>query len=188
MQNNTNNEGLQQQGLHTLAEYTKFKLCKNGAESAETVQVINGALERFPDNPKIQDYYCEYFCRLSYSNEVAITVKALGCHRNVLKLFKEAKTRETAAYRFHGFYNLLINFGATDIPEEKGLGAEEILKYINSEKTCGIIKKGLAIIDKILHFNSDIQNGLHLEMYVNGSVVNPEKYYGKSLKELSAKK
>lgn len=36
--------------------------------------------------------------------------------------------------------------------------------------------------------NSDIQNGLHLEMYVNGSVVNPEKYYGKSLKELSAKK
>ena len=36
--------------------------------------------------------------------------------------------------------------------------------------------------------NSDIQNGLHLEMYVNGSVVNPEKYYGKSLKELSVKK
>ena len=35
--------------------------------------------------------------------------------------------------------------------------------------------------------NSDIQNGLHLEMYVNGSVVNPEKYYGKSLKELSVK-
>lgn len=35
--------------------------------------------------------------------------------------------------------------------------------------------------------NSEVKNGLHLEMYINGSVVNPEKYYGKSIKDLSNK-
>lgn len=32
--------------------------------------------------------------------------------------------------------------------------------------------------------NSDVDNGLHFEMYKNGSVINPEKYYNKSIKEL----
>ena len=34
--------------------------------------------------------------------------------------------------------------------------------------------------------NSEVKNGLHVEMYKNGSVINPEKYYGKSIKELSS--
>lgn len=33
--------------------------------------------------------------------------------------------------------------------------------------------------------NSDIKQGLHFEMYKNGSVINPEKYYDKSVKDLS---
>ena len=32
--------------------------------------------------------------------------------------------------------------------------------------------------------NNDVTNGLHFEMYKNGSVINPEKYYDKSIKEL----
>ncbi len=32
--------------------------------------------------------------------------------------------------------------------------------------------------------NSDVKHGLHFEMYKNGSVINPEKYYDKLLKEL----
>ncbi len=32
--------------------------------------------------------------------------------------------------------------------------------------------------------NSEIKNGLHFEMYKNGSVINPEKYYDKSVKDL----
>lgn len=30
--------------------------------------------------------------------------------------------------------------------------------------------------------NNDVTNGLHFEMYKNGSVINPEKYYDKSIK------
>lgn len=33
--------------------------------------------------------------------------------------------------------------------------------------------------------NSDVNQGLHFEMYKNGSVINPEKYYDKSVKDLS---
>ncbi len=33
--------------------------------------------------------------------------------------------------------------------------------------------------------NSDVKQGLHFEMYKNGSVINPEKYYDKSVKELT---
>ena len=58
-----------------------------------------------------------------------------------------------------------------------------------------VVKKGdIVSLGKIIGksgtctLNNEIKNGLHLEMYVNGSVVNPNKYYGKSLKELSAKK
>lgn len=32
---------------------------------------------------------------------------------------------------------------------------------------------------------SDVQNGLHFEMYKNGTVINPEKFYDKSVKDLS---
>lgn len=32
--------------------------------------------------------------------------------------------------------------------------------------------------------NSDVKQGLHFEMYKNGSVINPEKYYDKSVKDL----
>lgn len=32
---------------------------------------------------------------------------------------------------------------------------------------------------------SDVANALHFEIYKNGSVINPEKYYDKSLKEIS---
>ena len=32
--------------------------------------------------------------------------------------------------------------------------------------------------------NSEIKNGLHFEMYKNGSVINPEKYYDRSVKDL----
>lgn len=62
------------------------------------------------------------------------------------------------------------------------------LSEVNVKK--GDVVTGGKVIGKsgTCALNSDIQNGLHLEMYVNGSVVNPEKYYGKSLKELSAKK
>ena len=35
--------------------------------------------------------------------------------------------------------------------------------------------------------NSDVKNGLHFEMYKSGQVINPEKYYDKSLKELYCK-
>lgn len=31
----------------------------------------------------------------------------------------------------------------------------------------------------------DVANGLHFEMYKNGSVINPEKYYDKSVKDLA---
>ena len=34
--------------------------------------------------------------------------------------------------------------------------------------------------------NSDVANGLHFEMYKNGQVINPEKYYDKSLKDLES--
>lgn len=34
--------------------------------------------------------------------------------------------------------------------------------------------------------NPEIKYGLHVEMYKNGSVINPEKYYDKSIKELSS--
>ncbi len=33
--------------------------------------------------------------------------------------------------------------------------------------------------------NGDVKNGLHFEMYKNGTVINPEKYYDKSVKELT---
>ena len=33
--------------------------------------------------------------------------------------------------------------------------------------------------------NSEIKQGLHFEIYKNGQVINPEKIYGKQLKELS---
>lgn len=33
--------------------------------------------------------------------------------------------------------------------------------------------------------NGDVKNGLHFEMYKNGSVINPEKYYDKSVKDLA---
>ena len=33
--------------------------------------------------------------------------------------------------------------------------------------------------------NSEVKNGLHFEMYKNGSVINPEKFYDKSVKELA---
>ncbi|HIU39963.1 MAG TPA: M23 family metallopeptidase [Candidatus Aphodocola excrementigallinarum] len=33
--------------------------------------------------------------------------------------------------------------------------------------------------------NKDVKNGLHFEMYKNGTVINPEKYYDKSVKELT---
>ena len=33
--------------------------------------------------------------------------------------------------------------------------------------------------------NNDVTNGLHFEMYKNGSVINPEKYYDKSVKDLT---
>lgn len=33
--------------------------------------------------------------------------------------------------------------------------------------------------------NSNIKNALHFEMYKNGSVINPEKFYDKSVKDLS---
>ena len=32
--------------------------------------------------------------------------------------------------------------------------------------------------------NSEVSNGLHFEMYKNGTVINPEKYYDKSVKDL----
>ena len=32
--------------------------------------------------------------------------------------------------------------------------------------------------------NNDIANGLHFEIYKNGSVINPEKYFDKSIKDL----
>lgn len=32
--------------------------------------------------------------------------------------------------------------------------------------------------------NSDVKQGLHFEMYKNGSVINPEQYYDKSVKDL----
>lgn len=32
--------------------------------------------------------------------------------------------------------------------------------------------------------NADVTQGLHFEMYKNGSVINPEKYYDKSIKDL----
>ncbi len=35
--------------------------------------------------------------------------------------------------------------------------------------------------------NKDINNGLHLEIYKNGQIVNPEKYFDKTLKELLEK-
>ncbi len=34
--------------------------------------------------------------------------------------------------------------------------------------------------------NNDVTNGLHFEIYKNGTVINPEKYYNKSVKELSS--
>ena len=34
--------------------------------------------------------------------------------------------------------------------------------------------------------NSDVANGLHFEMYKNGQVINPEKFYDKSLKDLES--
>lgn len=33
--------------------------------------------------------------------------------------------------------------------------------------------------------NSEVKNGLHFEMYKNGSVINPEKFYDKSVKDLA---
>lgn len=33
--------------------------------------------------------------------------------------------------------------------------------------------------------NGDVKNGLHFEMYKNGSVINPEKYFDKSVKDLA---
>ena len=70
-----------------------------------------------------------------------------------------------------------------------------IIASVKTATPGGVVKKGDVVTSgKVIGksgtcaLNSDIQNGLHLEMYVNGSVVNPEKYYGKSLKELSAKK
>lgn len=33
--------------------------------------------------------------------------------------------------------------------------------------------------------NGDVKNGLHFEMYKSGTVLNPEKYYNKSLKEIT---
>lgn len=33
--------------------------------------------------------------------------------------------------------------------------------------------------------NSDVKQGLHFEMYKNGSVINPEQYYDKSVEELT---
>ena len=35
--------------------------------------------------------------------------------------------------------------------------------------------------------NSEVKNGLHFEMYKNGSVINPEKFYDKSVKDLADK-
>ena len=32
----------------------------------------------------------------------------------------------------------------------------------------------------------DVENGLHIEMYKNGTIINPEKYFNKSLKEMMA--
>lgn len=32
--------------------------------------------------------------------------------------------------------------------------------------------------------NDEVKNGLHFEMYMNGGVINPEKYYDKSVKEI----
>lgn len=34
--------------------------------------------------------------------------------------------------------------------------------------------------------NNEVTNGLHFEIYKNGTVINPEKYYNKSVKELSS--
>ena len=34
--------------------------------------------------------------------------------------------------------------------------------------------------------NNDIANGLHFEIYKNGSVINPEKYFDKSIKDLES--
>lgn len=34
------------------------------------------------------------------------------------------------------------------------------------------------------NLNNEIKQGLHIEIYKNGSVINPEKYYDKSVKEL----
>ncbi len=33
--------------------------------------------------------------------------------------------------------------------------------------------------------NNEVKNGLHFEMYKNGSVINPEKFYDKSVKDLA---
>lgn len=33
--------------------------------------------------------------------------------------------------------------------------------------------------------NQDVKNGLHFEMYKNGQVINPEKYFDKSVKDLT---
>ena len=58
-----------------------------------------------------------------------------------------------------------------------------VLKGINmnieSSKITGIIGKSGSC-----KLYSDIENIIHIEIYKNGMVINPQKYFNKSLKEL----
>ena len=38
---------------------------------------------------------------------------------------------------------------------------------------------------KTCTLNSEVKQGLHFEMYKNGAVINPEKFYDKSVKDLT---
>ena len=52
---------------------------------------------------------------------------------------------------------------------------------LSKKHTLDEIKHQLAI-DTL---NSEVKQGLHFEMYKNGAVINPEKFYDKSVKDLT---
>ena len=57
--------------------------------------------------------------------------------------------------------------------------------YSSSQKELWVAFKNNRVYryDKVPH---DIANGLHFEIYKNGSVINPEKYFDKSIKDLES--
>lgn len=177
---NVSHEKVQQCGSAVIAKYIHVLLFAEKLKKEDTFFAIIRALNNFPGNPKIQSYYCTYLSQIFDEKQKEFVVK-YGCHKNVLRIFSEKKTKRLAKLGFQCYCTLLSKFGVVDIPGEEDLGASTILEYMGtiditksnakgSDKdkgdASGELRMGFVAILMILRIRPNVKGYLNKESFV----------------------